>query len=83
MSPWRQDLLRPKNGLGSVCSVRPGTPAKKCLTIRVTKCVCEKVAQNIAQPTFVKNYTKFLSWKKKPKTRATSVIFNKTEHSKE
>jgi hypothetical protein len=45
-----------------------------CTVFRVTRCACEKIAQNVAQPVFAQIDTKPLSWKKLPKY-ITSVIF--------
>jgi hypothetical protein len=51
---------------------------------RVTRCVCEKVAQNVAQPFFVKNSTQLLPWKKVAQLFVLFlyIIFTKTTYPK-
>jgi hypothetical protein len=44
---------------------------------RVTRCIFEKIGQNIARPFFVKINTEHLSRKKVAQKIATSVIFKK------
>jgi hypothetical protein len=49
-----------------------------CIMRRVTRGVCEKVAQNIAQPIFCQNeYITGTVEKSSPRIYATSVVFNK------
>jgi hypothetical protein len=46
----------------------------RCVSSRVTWRVCEKIAQNVAQPIICQNLN---SWKSNPTIWATSVIFKK------
>jgi hypothetical protein len=56
----------------------PNYQLRACLPIRVTRCVCKKVAQNVAQSIFLWKLTHtFYLEKSSPIICATSVIFTK------